>query len=183
MRGLIEGLANPHPLAMELPSPYQGESFTERFLSVFDDAMAPVLSTLDNVDSYLAPALTPPDFLPWLAGWVGVELDENWSEAQQRRLVAEAVRLMSWRGTQRGMVDLVCNYLDLDPADIEVTDSGGVAWSATPNGEPSGSSPARLQVTVRAPVPEDIDVARLRRLVASAIPAHVAHQVDVQGAP
>jgi phage tail-like protein len=90
-----------------MPAPFQGDSFTERFLSAFDDIIAPVLTTLDTIDAYLDPWLTPPDFLPWLAGWVGAELDENWSEQQQRRLVATAVDLLQWRGTRRGTVELI----------------------------------------------------------------------------
>lgn len=179
MRGTIPGLVNPDPLSFSLPALYQGESFGERFLSVFDDLLAPILSTLETQSAYLDPNLTPPDFLPWLAGWVGLELDENWAEDQQRRMVAGAVALLQWRGTRRGTVELICSYLGIAEDQVEVVDSGGVTWSPTPNGPVPGTTPAHVKVTVRTPDPAQVDVKRLERLVADAVPAHVAHEVEV----
>lgn len=179
MRGAIPGLVNPYPLAMALPSLYQGESFTGRFLSVFDDAIAPLLSTLDSMDAYLDPGLTPPDFLPWLAGWVGIELDENWSDAQQRRLLARAVALLQWRGTRRGLVELICHYLDVEEEAVEVEDSGGVAWSATPDGAIPGAAVPAVRVRVSAGEDVEVDVGRLEHLVRATVPAHVAPVVEV----
>lgn len=179
MRGRLPDLVNPHPLVTGLPALYQDDDLTRRFLAVLDDHLAPLLTTMDTVDAYLDPALTPPDFLAWLAGWVGVELDENWSLPQQRRLVAVAVQLLQWRGTRRGMVDLIRHFLDLDAEDIDVEDSGGVAWSASPGGDVPGSVPATLRVRVRAADGATVDVQRLRRLVAEATPAHVRHDVEV----
>lgn len=179
MRGAVPGLVNPHPLATSLPSLYQGESFTERFLSVFDDALAPLFATLDSMDAYLDPRLTPPDFLPWLAGWVGIELDGNWSEAQQRRLLARAVALLQWRGTRRGLVELICHYLDVDEEAVEVEDSGGISWSVTPGAAPPGAAVPTVRVQVGAGTDMEVDVGRLERLVRAAVPAHVAPLVEV----
>ncbi|WP_052668088.1 phage tail protein [Nitriliruptor alkaliphilus] len=179
MRGMVPDLVNPYPLALSMPAPYQGDSFTERFLSVFDDLIAPVLATLDSIDAYLDPWLTPPDFLPWLATWVGAELDENWSEEQQRRLVATAVGLLQWRGTKRGTVDLINHFLGADVERIELEDSGGVAWSPTPRTAPPGTPRATLTVRVHVPDPEAVDVARLERLVVASEPAHVASRVEI----
>ncbi len=181
MRGLVDDLPNPNPLVTALPAPFQGQPFTERFLSAFDDAVAPILLTLDTMDAYLDPALTPPDFLPWLAGWVGLELDENWSLHQQRRMVGQAVELLRWRGTRRGTSSLIEDYLGISADRIEIEDTGGVAWSPTPDADPPGSAPPSVRVRVR--VGEDeIDVRRLERLVAAAIPAHVAWEIEVGSA-
>lgn len=179
MRGLVPGLVNPYPLVIHLPAAYQGEAFTEQFLSAFDDALAPLLTTLDTIDAYLDPALTPPDFLGWLAGWMGIELDENWSESQQRRLIAEAVALLQWRGTRRGMVDLIRHYLGVAEDQVDVEESGGVAWSATPDGAIPGSSPPRVVVRVRLAEPDRIDLDRLEGLIAGTVPAHVGPKVEV----
>lgn len=176
MRATIAGLVNPHPLVTELPAAWQGQEFTTHFLTAFDDALAPIMTTIDTFDAYLDPALAPPDFLPWLAGWLGLELDENWSEQQQRRLVARAVDLLSWQGTHHGTRTLIRHFLGIDPDRIELADSGGVAWSVTPDGAVPGDAPARLQVRVAA---RDVDQARLRRLVRDAVPAHVAVDVEV----
>ncbi|MBW3578951.1 MAG: phage tail protein [Actinobacteria bacterium] len=179
MRGTVEGLINPHPLATALPAVYQGEGFTERFLSAFDDALAPVMSTLENLDAYLDPSLCPPDFLPWLAGWVGLELDENWTLAQQRRLVATTVELLQWRGTRRGLVELIQRFLGIGEDHIEVTDSGGVTWSVAPGSAPPVSTPPTLKVRVRVASPDEVDDRRLEHLVAASTPAHVTYEVEV----
>lgn len=182
MRGLVPGLVNPYPLVTHLPAAFQGEAFTEQFLSVFDDALAPLLTTLDTFVAYLDPALAPPDFLGWLAGWVGIELDENWSEAQQRRLVAGAVGLLQWRGTRRGTVDLIRHYLGVEKEAIEVEDSGGVAWSATPDGAIPGSTPPKVAVRVRVTDPGQVDTDRLEWLMSATVPAHVSYEVEVGAA-
>lgn len=182
MRGTIPGLVNPDPLNLSLPALYQGESFGERFLSVFDDLLAPIQSTLENQSAYLDPYQTAPDFLPWLAGWVGLELDENWAEDQQRRLVAGAVALLQWRGTRRGMVDLICSYLGIGEDQVDVVESGGVSWSPTPNGPVPGEAVPHVKVTVRGLDPDQVDRKRLERLVADGVPAHVAHEVEVGAA-
>lgn len=179
MRGMINGLANPYPLVTSLPSAYQEDLFTDRFLSVFDDVLAPVLATLDNIEAYLDPWLCPPDFLPWMASWVGVEIDENWSEEQQRRLVATAVDLLQWGGTRRGTVDLIRAFLGIEADRIDVEDSGGVAWSVTPGAALPGTSPPTVTVRVRADAEGDVDERRLERLVRMSEPAHVATTVEV----
>jgi phage tail-like protein len=179
MRGLIPTLPNPYPLATSLPAAFQEDTFTDRFLSVFDDLVAPILLTLDTVDAYLDPWLCPADFLPWLASWLGLELDENWSERQQRRLLSTAVELLRWRGTHRGTVELISNFLGIDADRIEIDDSGGVAWSVTPGGAFPGSSPPSLTVRVRLTETDELDRRRLERLITSSAPAHVTTRVEV----
>ena len=48
-----------------------------------------------------------PKFLPWLASWVGFELDESLPVHQQRELVRRAIRLMRTRGTRQGIEEMV----------------------------------------------------------------------------
>lgn len=179
MRGLIPGLVNPHPLGLSLPALYQHEDFVQQWVSAFDDVLAPLLMTIDNFDAYLDPLLSPGDFLAWLAGWVGIELDENWSEEERRRLVSRAAALYKWRGTRRGIVELVHQYLDVPDDAIEVTDSGGAAWSVTPGATPPGTATPTLTVRVRVDDAATVDRARLDQLVGAAKPAHVAHEVEV----
>lgn len=178
-RGAIPDLHHPHSLVDNLPAAYKADEFTRRFVASFDDVLAPVLATVDHVDCYLDPRLAPPDFLPWLAGWVGIDLDHNWSDAQQRRLIATGVRRHAWRGTTHGLVDLVTQYLGLPDADVDVEESGAAAWAATPNAALPGSFPPTVTVTVRSARPDDVDMVRLRDLVTSAVPAHVRLDVRV----
>ena len=46
-------------------------------------------------------------FLPWLASWVGFQLDESLPVHQQRELVRRAIRLMRTRGTRLGIEEMV----------------------------------------------------------------------------
>lgn len=70
-----------------LPAPFQTDSFTGRFLMIVESVLGPIERTIGNLALYFDPRLTPAELLPWLASWVGLELDENWLVAQQRQLV------------------------------------------------------------------------------------------------
>lgn len=176
-RGTLPELRSPHPLGLMLPGLYHGDPFAQGFTEGLDAVLAPVLSTLDCLDAYLDPRLAPADFVEWLAGWVGLAVDENWPLDRQRALVARTVELYSWRGTARGLVELVRLYVGVEP---EVTDSGGAAWSAVPGGEAPGSAEPVVRVRVRVPAGEEPDARRLDAVVAAAKPAHVRHEVEVE---
>jgi phage tail-like protein len=66
-------------------------------------------AVIDRLHLLLDPRRAPRRFLPWLAGWVGVELSAQWSEHQQRRAVAEMVPALA----HRGLVEGLNRYLDL----------------------------------------------------------------------
>ncbi len=176
MRGLIEGLENPHPLGLSLPAPYQEDDFAQRFVSAFDGVLAPILMCLDNFDAYLDPWLTPDDFLDWLSGWVDVVLDEEWPIERKRTFVARAVELYRLRGTIRGVSELVTLYTGVEP---EIADSGGAAWSGTPGGDLPGVTEPHLTVRVKLPNSAGDEVRTIETLVAAAKPAHVPHTVEV----
>jgi len=176
MRGAVAGLENPHPLVRTLPALLQEDGFAQRFTAALDEVLAPVISTLDNLDAYLDPDLTPTDFVGWLAHWIGLALDENWPLERQRRLVARAGELYRWRGTIRGLREHVALYTGEEP---EVSDSGGCRWSLTPRTEPPGSPGARVTVKVRLRHPTREDVQRIDALVAAAKPAHAVHTIEV----
>jgi phage tail-like protein len=178
VRGIIEELPNPHPIGVALPAVYQEDDFTQRFTSALDSVLAPLPSTLDNLVAYLDPKLTPTDFLEWLAGWVGVVLDENWPLERQRTFVAEAVELYRWRGTVKGVSALVALYAGVEP---EIVDTGGVEWSPTPNGRVPGEPEPRFTIRLRVPDRSAVDVDRLDAIIRAAKPAHVLHQIELVG--
>src|SRR5215468_4745376 len=102
--GMQSRLDSPHPLREQLPAVYLDDDFTVRFTYAFDEVLAPLFATLDCLSAYLDPRLAPDDFVTWLAGWVAFPVDEGWTLAQRRELVARAVELHRWRGTPRGLV-------------------------------------------------------------------------------
>ena len=95
---MVTGLPSPHPLASSLPGIYRdtGDGNAEyrparlvvRMMEAFDDVLAPILATLDNLDSYLDPEETPDDFLVWLGQLVGMPVDRSWPVERQRLAVS-----------------------------------------------------------------------------------------------
>ena len=122
MRGLVDGLDTPLPLLLALPGPYQEDYFTARFVGAFDDALAPVLCTLDSLAAYVDPDLAPGDFVNFVAAWVGTELDEQSSLAERRVAVRSAVTAYRRRGTVRGLTELAARVTG---GDVDITESGG----------------------------------------------------------
>lgn len=176
MRGVGAVLANPFPMGMRLPGLYHDDDFVQRFVSAFDTALAPAVAALDNLPAYLDPAVAPADFVEWLAGWVGVSLDENWPLERRRDLVARAAPLYRRRGTAGALAEQVALYAGVVP---EVIETGGVAWSAEPGAALPGSAETRLTVRVVVPDPSAVDVRRLEAIVAEAKPAHIPATVEV----
>jgi phage tail-like protein len=176
VRGLVASLESPRPLIESLPGIYQEDDLARALTTVFDDGLAPILSTIDNLPAYLDPALTPEDFLDWLAGWVGILPDETWPTERRRALVALAVQLYRRRGTAAG---LTMHVRLLGAGDVSVTDSGGATWSKTPGSKPPGNGSYRVTVKVTPPKKGAVDAAKIEALVASSKPAHVAHEVTI----
>jgi phage tail-like protein len=175
-RGVMPELPSTRPLASFLPAMLQADDFCVRFTQGLDPVLAPVLSTIDNLDAYVDPWLTPPDFLDWLAGWFGLELDATWPEERRRALVANALELARWRGTVVGLALLVELYTGV-PAEID--DGGAVVASDDPD-EPLPGEPSR-GVTVRYRPGDDVDATRLARLVRDAVPAHLPSRCEPIG--
>jgi phage tail-like protein len=160
-----------------LPAVYQEfDENTLRFTAALDHVLAPVWLSIDCFDSYLQPALTPDDVAAWLAGWVGVVVDDNWHPEQLRRLVANAFELYRWRGTAKGIADLVEAYTGLRPT---VDDSGSVAVSATPGGNGGPTYGTTVSVRFATNDLDAADIERLTHLVQASVPVHVQARVDV----
>ncbi|MFV2062932.1 MAG: phage tail protein [Chloroflexota bacterium] len=173
--GTITTSGHGHRLIDGTPGLYQEDDFSRRWLSAFDDVLAPVFLALDGIPAYLDPALTPDDFLEWLATWVGVLLDENWPIERRRAFVSEASELYRLRGTTAGLAAHVRIFTG---GEVKVTESGAVTYSTTSGGPMPGKPGYAVKVHVRG-APTSIDRSRLEALVASAKPAHTVHTVEL----
>jgi phage tail-like protein len=176
MRGALDGLVNPAPVIEHMPAIFQEDEFTRRFTGAFDAVVAPVFATLDCLDAYIDPMLSAFDFLEWLAGWVGLAIDEDWPLARQRTFVSEAVKVYRLRGTAAGLEAEVEIYTQ---GTVDVIESGACIWSSTPNTEPPGSTPPSVYVRVAVADPERVSRAGLEAIVSAAKPAHVVHRIDL----
>ena len=120
--------------------------------------------------------MSPDDFLGWLAGWVGVVVDEGWPLDRSRAFIANIAELYRWRGTIRGLVAELSIYTG---GDVEIAESGGSAWSLTPGTPPPGDDEPRMAVRVSVDDPSVINERTVDRMVAAAKPAHVVHVVEI----
>lgn len=175
MRGTVADLVTPYPIGTYLPAVYQEDSFAQRFTAGLDDVLAPAIAVLDSLEAYADPDTTPEDFLPWLAGWLGVTVEETLPEAARRSRVKQAAESFVVRGTYDGLRSALHT---LTGVWLEVLDSGGVRSSERSGGcLVNGAEPAVVVLLPRA-------LAGLREsveaIVAGAVPAHVHRSVELQ---
>ncbi|MEU5433684.1 phage tail protein [Streptomyces sp. NPDC020719] len=175
-RGGVDGLGSALPLGDQLPAVYADDDFAQRFVAGLDTVLAPLFTVLDCLEAYFTPALAPEDFVDWLTGWVGTELDGTEPLPVRRHAVATAVSLHRVRGTARGLAEAVELAFGVRP---ELTESGGAAWSARPLGPFPGKPRAALHVTLRVADPAAVDPYRLHAVVAASRPAHLPFTVEV----
>ncbi|MBK9647223.1 MAG: hypothetical protein IPO67_19035 [Deltaproteobacteria bacterium] len=153
-----------------LPAVYRREadhtSFTERFLALTEGFLTSLEDRVAASQVLLDPKVSPPEFLPWLAGWFGLAFDLGWEEARRRVLLSNLSELFRWRGTARGLraalrlsldptpTDAIFDLEDADNRLIRITEGfareQGTPWFAlislpTPCDDPSGARAATLQ--------------------------------------
>jgi phage tail-like protein len=88
-----------------LPALYERDDLMTRFLMLFESFWRPIEHRIEHMHLYFDPQMAPAEVLPWLASWLGLVLDEHWSEAQRRRLIASAASLYRKRGTPQGLLE------------------------------------------------------------------------------
>jgi phage tail-like protein len=177
MRGTVDGLSTSTPLLTRLPGVLQDDPFVELLCGVVDELLAPVLLTLDSLEAYVDPALTPEDFLPWLGGWVGFDAGAGWSAERTRHLIALATAMHAGRGTIEG-VRFAVSVAAGSGASVVVEDTGGVSVSTVPDGRPPAGSRAGVSIEIRASESAGQEYQqRLRSVVAAAVPASVPFTV------
>lgn len=96
------------------PEVYRADGeFFHRYLSVFSSLYNDLQETIDKLPGLLDISAAPPGLLPVFAGWLGLEMD-GLTEPQQRRLLREAYRLSSVKGT-RGAIEGALRVLIDEP--------------------------------------------------------------------
>jgi phage tail-like protein len=86
-----------------LPEIYESDHFTSRFLMLFESFWKPISQQIDHVENYFDPDLTPPEFIPWLASWIGLPLDKSLPMDRMRALIREAITIFQCRGTLQAL--------------------------------------------------------------------------------
>jgi phage tail-like protein len=137
-----DGAATPEILSIELtwprltsrrflPAVYAedpvGGDFVDRLLAVFDKMRDEAGRRIGHIAARFDPRATPAspvgdftqDFLDWLAGWMGLALQHNWSVERRRRLVVNAYRLYRLRGTLAGLKLHIELFTGIEPRILE----------------------------------------------------------------
>lgn len=116
-----------------LPKPLVDEADPTRaplapqLLRPVEHLLGKVFEKLDAISDYSNPERTDPEFLPWLASWMGLALRTDWTESQQREVLRQILPLYRMRGTRQGIEQYLKIYVgdgvhipDEDPAPFKV---------------------------------------------------------------
>ena len=188
-----------------LPSLFEQDNFMGRFLMLFESFWGPIDQQISGIHNYFDPDLTPAHFLPWLATWFDLVLDEHWSEAQQRELLNSVMWLYRRRGTRVALQ----RYLEIfTQHPVEILEKRAKNMNLGPKARLGlgvalgvGNMPHTFTVRLQLPAippPADLDeesaareVARLEkqrlslihRLIVGDKPAHTSYRLEVTTLP
>jgi len=102
-----------------LPALYQEDELMGRYLMLFESFLAPIEERIGMIWEYFDPRITPAHFLPWLATWADLTLDERWPEDRQRLLLRSIAKLYRKRGTKAGLAQFLEIYTGVRAEIIE----------------------------------------------------------------
>lgn len=106
-----------------LPAFYQEDrtssEFLERFLSLFAKFLSGMDEQIQGLANYFDPNLVSGEFLKWLSYWLGISVDDSWSDKKLRELMHYAPYLYKKRGTKEAIAKIVEIYTGDAPFIIE----------------------------------------------------------------
>jgi len=103
-----------------LPSIYQrndvnGKNFVRDLLWIIQHLFASIEEKLDVIHTFFDSYEAPEKFLPWLASWSAMVLDEDWPVTKKRRLIKKAIELYRNRGTVKGLKLFISLFTGHEP--------------------------------------------------------------------
>lgn len=185
----------PHTRYLDfLPQIYREVDFIGRFLKIIETTFEPDLQILQSFWAYLDPLTAPESMLPFLAHWVGWELEPNISTRLQRRLIRCAMQIYRWRGTRYGLRFFLhlLTGLPLDESFEEVDKhisiresfSRGFVFGETHLGEDSilgGGQPFHFSVHLRRDEPtRELDESVIRLVIEREKPAFCTYDLEIE---
>ncbi len=156
----------------------------QQFLWMFQQIHDKTAHTIDRVPELLRPLSTDAHYLPWLASWLALHLETDWSETQKRQWLRVAPALYNQRGTKHSLATLLRMYLGFDaeirenvwpfePFRVGVASEIGVSSTILP--------PLNLAhcFVVHLPVPvghfTNEQIVRIHRVILAEKPAHTMY--------
>ena len=162
-------------------------------LSLTDTIFDEIETKIEEFPSKLDVGGTPADFLPWLASWFDLTLEQVWTEQQRRDVIDNVMELYRWRGTIHGMRLLLQLHTGLGepmPQIIEHHRESGMAYDQSENAVvstamtlwlgdlPQGDAPHHFSVMLPAYVVDTADKRRvIERLLDANTPAHTHYSL------
>jgi phage tail-like protein len=184
----------PHSLYLNfVPEIYQEVDFIGRFLKIFEQAFEPTLQSLEALWAYLDPLMTPETLLPFLAHWVGWQLNPALSLQRQRYLIRQAMEIYRWRGTRRGLRFYLHLFTDLPLDDYlpehqkhiciqEVFGQGFMMGNTRLNQDSliGGGQPYHFIVRLRPEPPTKIDELLVHQIIRQEKPAFCTYELYIE---
>jgi len=96
--------------------------FLRRFLLIFQTLNHSTDSRVAGRTKIMDPVGMDPKFLPWLASWLDFTLDERIPVTRRRIFLRRAVELFKWRGTVRGISEMIKTLTGLE---VDIVDRRG----------------------------------------------------------
>jgi phage tail-like protein len=175
-----------------LPEIYQSDDFTSRFLMLFESFWKPVHQQIEQVDAYFDPDLTPPAFIPWLASWLGLPVDDFLPLERMRALLKNAMFIFQRRGTRQALQ----TYLEIYTGGrVEIVERRAANFILGPQASLGseialGTNNQPNTVSIRLVVPKtelertgyspETYQRKVASIVPDVLPAHVLYQIDCQ---
>jgi phage tail-like protein len=107
----------------DLPAIYQrhepSRDFLSRFLSLFQTMLEATDRKIDQAARTFDPGGVPASSLGWLLGWLGIEAEDYWTEAQLRELLRRAPEISRLRGTRYALETIIGIYTGEKPIILE----------------------------------------------------------------
>jgi len=146
-----------------LPAPFQENDFLQRFLLIFETIWEPLEQRQDAIEMYFDPKTCPVSFLPWLASWIDMPLDDLWTEDRLRRVLGEATELYRWQGTRYGLERMLEVQAGVHARVIEHADQ-----------------PYVVEIAISIPEGNPVDLDDIREIIETHKPAHVGYMLNVE---
>lgn len=160
--------------------------FLGRYLLIFETILDQYDQLIAGLPERFDPSVAPESFLPWLASWVGLVLDDGWPVARQRAVLARSMELHRRRGTVRGLTEHIQLYTGYKP---EIVEQGGsmILGPDTQLGYQTvlgrGDQAFHFSVVLRVPDPSRFERSRLRTIIEAQRPAHATYSLFLLPGP
>ncbi|MBD2189409.1 phage tail protein [Pseudanabaena mucicola] len=175
-----------------LPDIYREVDFVGRMLKIFEECLEPDVNILNSLWAYLDPMLAPEEMLPFLAHWVGWEIEPILGLERQRYLIKQAMQIYRWRGTRRGLRFYIHLFTGL-PLDenlpeaekhisfFEVKGRGFVLGEASLglNASAGGGKPFHFVVRIRNDLQNSLDIPLIHRIIEREKPVFCTYDLEI----